>query len=204
MIYAFLFGFIFALGLILQVGPQNVFVLQQGAQQKHFPSLILVVCLASLCDTLLIVLAIAGVSASVLHFPWVKYTLLIAGILFLSVYAARAWRQVSNLHVDIKQRSIAKLIIFTLSVSLLNPGSLIDTLVTIGSASTTFVGASKIAFMLGCIITSWAWFIFLAAAGKWLLKFSWFTRNINKITAVVMALAALYLLGYLIIALVGH
>lgn len=202
MFYALTFGFIFALGLILQLGPQNMFILQQGARSNQLLSTIIVVSLASLCDTVLIILAVAGVSASVLHFPWVKYTLLVLGIAFLAYYGYVAWRSNTNATQAQTSQTLIKLVLFTLSVSLLNPGALIDTIVTIGTVSTTFAGHAKIAFTVGCIITSWLWFILLAVTGKWLLRFAWFTQYIGKITAIIMFISALYLLGYFILSLI--
>ncbi|TMZ55245.1 amino acid transporter, partial [Klebsiella pneumoniae] len=62
MIAAFLHGIVLAFGLILPLGTQNVFVFNQGASQPKFRGAVPVILTASLCDTLLILLAVVGVS----------------------------------------------------------------------------------------------------------------------------------------------
>ena len=60
-----------------------MFVFNQGATQSRWVRVLPVVLTASLCDTLLISLAVIGVSAVVLAVGWFKITLMAAGILFL-------------------------------------------------------------------------------------------------------------------------
>lgn len=62
MLQPIIHGFLLALGLILPLGAQNVFVFNQGANQKKIISALPVIITAGLCDTFLIVLAILGVS----------------------------------------------------------------------------------------------------------------------------------------------
>ena len=65
---AFLHGIILAFGLIIPVGVQNVFVFNQGATHKAFRNALPAVITASICDTILILLAVAGVSLIILNF----------------------------------------------------------------------------------------------------------------------------------------
>jgi L-lysine exporter family protein LysE/ArgO len=51
-----------AFGLILPPGVQNVFVFNQGAMHKKFTRALPAVLTAGVCDTILIGLAVAGVS----------------------------------------------------------------------------------------------------------------------------------------------
>lgn len=60
MLQAALHGFILAFGLILPLGVQNIFVFNQGAVQPRFSRVLPVILTASVCDTLLITLAVAG------------------------------------------------------------------------------------------------------------------------------------------------
>jgi L-lysine exporter family protein LysE/ArgO len=66
---AFTHGFILALGLILPLGAQNVFVFQQGATQHRFFQALPAVITAAVCDTALIILAVLGVSVVVFTIP---------------------------------------------------------------------------------------------------------------------------------------
>lgn len=54
MLQPMIHGLFLALGLILPLGAQNVFVFNQGANQKQLIKTIPVIIAAGLCDTLLI------------------------------------------------------------------------------------------------------------------------------------------------------
>jgi hypothetical protein len=69
---SFLHGLILAFGLILPLGVQNLFVFNQGAAQPNFWRALPVVAAASLCDTVLILLAVQGVSLLLLKFALFK------------------------------------------------------------------------------------------------------------------------------------
>ena len=56
----------------------------------------------------------------------------------------------------------AKQISFALSVSLLNPHAIMDTIGVIGTSASAYDGSEKIAFTVATISVSWLWFIFLA------------------------------------------
>ena len=64
---AIIHGIILAFGLIIPLGVQNVFVFNQGASQPNIwrRSVVLT---ASICDTLLILIAVQGVSLVLLTF----------------------------------------------------------------------------------------------------------------------------------------
>lgn len=79
---AILHGFLLAFGLILPLGVQNVFIFSQGASQPNLLKALPATIAASLCDTLLIVLAVFGLSAIVLQFEWLRLGLMSVGIIF--------------------------------------------------------------------------------------------------------------------------
>lgn len=199
MIHALFFGFVFALGLILPLGPQNMFIIQQGANKHHLLKISILVATAALCDTLLILLAVFGISVAVFKLAWVKYLMLVLGILFLAYLGWQSWRSQQHDAGKHKIVSLKKLVTFTLAVSLLNPAALIDTIVTIGSVSLTFTGHLRIDFTLGCIVTSWLWFILLAVCGSQLQRMQWLYIRLPKISAIVMWLAGGYLLYQLFV-----
>lgn len=62
--------------------------------------------------------------------------------------------------------SAKKQIGFAMSVSLLNPHAIMDTIGVIGTSATTYAGHNRIAFTLTCIAVSWLWFLSLAYIGK--------------------------------------
>lgn len=53
-----------------------------------------------------------------------------------------------------------KQVSFALSVSLLNPHAILDTIGVIGSSAALYSGSNKIAFTIACISVSWLWFFY--------------------------------------------
>ena len=86
-------GIILAFGLILPLGAQNVLIFQQGAASSSIWRVMPLVISASLCDSLLIILAVTGISAAVAGLPEVKFVLLAGGVLFLIYMGWITWRR---------------------------------------------------------------------------------------------------------------
>ena len=198
MISAFFYGTFFAFGLILPLGPQNMFVLTQGMTQHRKAAISAVVATAALCDTLLIITAGLGLTLITFKFVWIKRLLLVSGILFMLYLGWQSWRQPSTSYTgeinETKNKSIFSLIFITIALSLLNPYALLDTVVTIGSVSLTYQHLDRIIFLSACILTSWLWFTFLAIAGDWLNKLEWLRLHQNKLSSCIMWIASIYLL----------
>ncbi len=98
---AIIHGIILAFGLIIPLGVQNVFVFNQGASQLNIWRAAPVVLTASICDTLLILIAVQGVSLVLLTFSWLTNTLYMIGFFFLLYMGLVIWR--SNSSNDVKQ-----------------------------------------------------------------------------------------------------
>ncbi|PLR94168.1 LysE/ArgO family amino acid transporter [Bacillus sp. T33-2] len=202
MLNAIIHGIILSFGLILPLGVQNVFVFNQGATHKRFVGALPVVLTASICDSLLISLAVLGVSVIVFGIFWVKAALLGVGILFLLYMGYVTWnskpdanRQKTESFTPMKQ------VMFAASVSLLNPHAIMDTIGVIGTSSLSYQGMEKWAFTLSCIIVSWIWFTGLAIAGHITGKIDTAGKGLaalNKISALIMWGTALYLISTLI------
>jgi L-lysine exporter family protein LysE/ArgO len=196
---AFLNGFILALGLILPLGVQNMFVFNQGARQPRFVNALPVVVTAALCDSLLILLAVLGVSVVVLAVYWLKLLLLGAGILFLLRLGWTTWNSKAQTGSDSASGfSPKRQIAFAASVSLLNPHAIMDTVGVIGTSSLRYAGTEKAVFAVSCIAVSWLWFAGLAVSGRiagHLDRSGRFLLVLNKISAVIMWVTAVFL-GY--------
>ena len=197
MLAAFIYGFIFALGLIIPLGAQNIFVFNQGASQPHFYKALPVVLTASLCDTLLIVLAVSGVSLIVLEIEWLKIVIYAVGLVFLLYMAQSIWKtKAPTADTVAEPLSTKKQFLFAVSVSLLNPHAIIDTVAVIGTNSLNFSGNAKIAYTAACIIISFVWFFFLAFMGKTIRRLNTsgsLITAINKISAIILLLVACYI-----------
>jgi len=164
---AIIHGLALAFGLILPLGAQNVFVFSQGAVQPSLWRAMPVVLTAAVCDTLLILLAVLGVSLVVLTLPWLKTLLYAGGVLFLLYMGYLIWR--SRPVADETQSELfspRRQILFAASVSLMNPHAILDTIGVIGTSSLAYSGAAKWAFTLACVLVSWVWFLGLCIAGR--------------------------------------
>lgn len=197
MILAILHGVVLAFGLILPLGAQNVFVFNQGATQPTLWRVVPVVVTAAICDTLLILLAVLGVSLIVLQLQWLQLILFTVGILFLIYMGWSVWTSTpapaSNPEDGL---SMKQQVAFATSVSLLNPHAILDTIGVIGTSSLQYVGTEKMVFALACIIVSWFWFLGLALAGRWLGKIDSKGKIlliVNKFSALIIWGVAIYL-----------
>jgi len=191
-------GFVLSLGLILPLGVQNVFVFNQGATQPTLLRAMPVVLTAAICDTILILLAVLGVSLVVLTFVWLKTLLYLIGVLFLSYMGWLTWR--SNPATAKGEVSaalpVSRQVAFAASVSLFNPHAILDTIGVIGTSSLAYSGGEKWAFTFACILLSWVWFISLAVAGRAAGRLDTsgrLLRLLNKCSALIIWTVALYM-----------
>ena len=173
-------GVLLALGLILPLGAQNVFVFNQGANQKKFVKTLPVIITAGLCDTLLITIAVL--------------VIYIIGLLFLLYMAWSLWNEKPNNLENHDSMSAKKQIGFALSVSLLNPHAIMDTVGVIGTSASVYLGIEKLLFSISTIIISWIWFILLAILGKILGSIDQTGKYIiilNKVSSAIVIIVSL-------------
>ncbi|PNZ67892.1 amino acid transporter [Staphylococcus croceilyticus] len=167
MIQAIIHGLLLALGLILPLGAQNIFIFNQGANHTKFKRVIPVIITAGLCDTILILLAVIGVSIILLTIPVLQLIIYIIGLIFLLYMAWTLWHaSPQTIEVSHQTFSPRKQISFALSVSLLNPHAIMDTIGVIGTSASAYFGSEKVVFTLATISISWIWFILLAVLGR--------------------------------------
>ncbi|WP_442599255.1 LysE/ArgO family amino acid transporter [Neobacillus sp. D3-1R] len=190
MLNAFIHGFILAFGLILPLGVQNVFVFNQGATQPSFIRAIPVVLTAAICDTILISVAVLGISVIILGLSWIKTILILVGVVFLLVMGFSTWNtKLKKDETESEVFSAKKQILFAASVSLLNPHAILDTIGVIGTSSITYTGSEKWIFTLSCILVSWLWFFGLSLVGKMVGKIDssgYLIKILNKVSAIIM------------------
>lgn len=197
---ALIHGFILALGLILPLGVQNVFIFNQGATHKKFSHVFPAVLTAAVCDTILIFLAVAGVSIIIFGFAWLRNLLFIVGFFFLLYMGWIMWKSTPQIQEEEQKNpfSSKRQIIFATSVSLLNPHAIMDTIGVIGTSSLAYSGLDKWIFTVACIAVSWIWFFTLALAGRKLGQVDtngkWL-KIMNQISAFIIWGMAIYI-GY--------
>lgn len=197
MLLALLHGMVLAFGLILPLGAQNAFVFNQGAAQRKLRGALPVIITASLCDTVLILLAVLGVSVIVFTIPVLQIVIFSIGILFLFYMGWSIWKSdPANLSQKESAMPIKKQIMFAMSVSLLNPHAILDTIGVIGTSSLSYNGPEKVVFTTACILVSWLWFLGLAiiggVVGNFDTKGKWLSM-INKGSAIIIWMVAIYI-----------
>lgn len=193
-------GVILAFGLILPLGVQNVFVFNQGATHKKFRNALPVTITAGVCDTIMIILAVAGVSMIVLTFEWLRILLFSIGFFFLTYMGWVMWKSTPNISMNQGQTRFTarRQITFAASVSLFNPHAIMDIIGVIGTSSLTYEGYDKWVFTIACITVSWLWFFSLAIVGRWvgqIDKNGNLLKLMNQVSAMIIWIMAIYM-GY--------
>lgn len=194
-------GLLLAFGLIMPLGVQNAFVFTQGALTRRWRDGLPVVLTAGLCDNLLILAAVSGVSLLVVQAAWFKTSLGWAGVAFLAYFGWVTWRRdpaFSTLAGSATAQSPGRLVAFTASVSLLNPHAILDTVGVIGTTALRYSGPARVAFTASCALVSWLWFLGLFVAGRLLGAASppgSLLRWVNRVSALIMWGVALQLLA---------
>lgn len=196
-------GIVLAFGLILPLGVQNVFIFNQGATHKSFTHAWPAIITAGLCDTMLIFLAVAGISVVVLNFEWLRAALFLVGFVFLAYMGWVMWRTTPEKGPNLQssRMSAKRQIMFALSVSLLNPHAILDTIGVIGTSSLVYSNNEKWIFTAACMGVAWIWFISLAIAGRKISQFDLSGRllkRINQFSALIVWGMAFYILSQLI------
>jgi L-lysine exporter family protein LysE/ArgO len=171
----FVQGALISGGLIIAIGAQNAFILRQGLLGQK----VLYACaVCFICDAVLITIGILGVGSILQKSPLFLNSLAMIGAIFLYWYGGnsffRAYKGNSHLHVEQGTKnkdSVAKLMLSTLAITLLNPHVYLDTLVIIGGIGGTLDNMEKRWFLLGSIIASFVWFFGLGYASKKLIPF---------------------------------
>jgi len=191
-------GFILALGLILPLGVQNVFIFTQGATQPSLIRALPASITASICHTMLILLSVGGLSFLIMQLEWLRMVMMIGGVLFLLYMSVSIWRSAPSGEMDGTALPIKKQILFACSVSFLNPSALVDIIGVIGTSSLQYSGSELVLFTASCIIVSWIWFFALMLVGS-RMKYLHNQRKVmiifNKSAAIFIFAMAIYLMA---------
>ena len=193
MLQAIIHGILLSLGLILPLGAQNVFVFNQGANHQRWSRSLPVIITAGLCDTLLIVLAVLGVSLILMSFPTLQLVIYMIGFVFLLYMAWSLWREKPASMAHHVQMTAKKQIGFAMSVSLLNPHAIMDTIGVIGTSAALYDGTEKWLFALATISVSWIWFVALSLLGRFVGHIDTsgkFILILNKLSSVIILIVA--------------
>ena len=191
-------GFISGLSLILAIGAQNIFVIEQGLK-KQYVFLVCLIC--SVSDFILIFLGIFLFQYFGNFFNTsIEFILNILLFLFL-VYFIYEKISVRNkkviLNQEIKNISATSIITKTLAFTYLNPHVYSDTVFFLGNFSKNFLVIDKYYFGIGASIASLLFFFMIGYLSKLLSKYlqsDLIWKRINLFIITFMSIIALYVL----------
>ena len=168
-----LLGFFTSLSLILAIGAQNIFVIEQGLK-KQYTFLVCLVC--SLSDLLLIFSGIL-----LFHFfhqylnLFVELILNILLIIFLIYFIyskVKSFKININFNSEIKDISRTEILLKTLGFTYLNVHVYSDTVFFLGNFSKSFLLDEKIYFGIGASIASFIFFFLLGYLSVYFSKYA--------------------------------
>ena len=191
-------GFLTSLSLILAIGPQNIFVIEQGIKKQH---IFLICFICSVSDTILIFLGIFLFQYLGTYFN--EITELIFNILLLIFLIYFIYTKISekfkNIEIDKGEKNDEKkkIILKTLAFTYLNPHVYSDTVFFLGNFSKNFPINYKIYFGIGGSIASFLFFYLLGYLANY---FSKYLNNIRAwvvikwIISLIMSLISIYVI----------
>ena len=193
-----LLGFFTGLSLIVAIGAQNIFVIEQGLK-KQYVFLVCLIC--SISDLLLIFLGIFLFEYFRNFFTdrveLIFNILLLAFLIYFVISKIKI--KYDELNIDFENNSISlkNTVIKTLSFTYLNPHVYSDTVFFLGNFSKNFLISQKYYFGIGAAVASFLFFFCLGYLSKFLSKYLqkqivW--KFINSFIVVFMSILAFYVL----------
>ena len=165
--YYFFLGFFTGLSLILAIGAQNVFVIEQGLKKQY----VFFVCLiCSISDLILIFLGI-------FLFEYFKYyftntielilnVLLFTFLIYFIINKLKYRYKSTKFEVEKNKPSLKNILLKTLGFTYLNPHVYSDTVFFLGNFSKNFFITHKYLFGIGASIASFLFFFSLGYLAK--------------------------------------
>ena len=191
-------GFFTGLSLILAIGAQNIFVIEQGLK-KQYVFLVCIVC--SVSDFLLIFLGIFLFHFFHQYFNFVIEIILnILLVIFLIYFVyskAKSYQVNFHFNTDFKDISKSEIFLKTLGFTYLNAHVYSDTVFFLGNFSKNFILDEKINFGIGASLASFLFFFGLGYLSKYFSRYAqsnkiW--KYINLFIIIFMSLLIIYVI----------
>ena len=201
-----LLGFFTSISLILAIGPQNVFVIEQGLK-KQYVFLVCLICSISDC-----ILIFAGIF--LFHYFSQYFNSLIelafnfVLLIFLAHFVYSKFKS-RNEYVDLNDNKktipVIDIVLKTLGFTYLNPHVYSDTVFILGNFSKNFDLTQKIIFGLGASSASFLFFFLLGYASNYFSKYLnskeiW--KVINWIIIGIMSVLIFYVLREIYLSII--
>ncbi len=198
-----LLGFLTSLSLILAIGAQNIFVIEQGLKKQH----VFLVCLV--CSVSDLILIFVGIF--LFHFynqffnPIVEFIFNFILVVFLIHFIySKIKTHYKEVNFQSNVSAVSKLNIFlkTLGFTYLNPHVYSDTVFILGNFSKNYLLNQKFAFAIGASLASFLFFFILGYLSNYLSKYAndkkiW--QIINIFIIAFMSFLVLFILKEMII-----
>ena len=175
-------GFLTGLSLILAIGAQNVFVIEQGLK-KQYVFLVCLIC--SISDLILIFLGIFLFEYFKIYFTknveLIFNILLFIFLIYFIYNKVRSLYKSSEINFENSVLNLKNIIAKTLGFTYLNPHVYSDTVFFLGNFSKNFLITNKYFFGIGASIASFLFFFSLGYLAKF---FSTYLINSNAWKAI--------------------
>lgn len=164
-IWLLLQGFGLGASMIIPIGAQNAYVLNQGIKRNHHLTTATV---CSFLDIFFISLGIFGGGALLSQNETLLTSVTLGGVVFLSFYGFLSFKSAfahSNQTTTDSIKAIGgrrAAVIGAVAVSVLNPHLYLDTVVILGSIGGQFEGLDRASFAIGTMTASFVWFYSLS------------------------------------------
>ena len=169
----FILGFFTSLSLILAIGAQNIFVIEQGLKKQY----IFTVCLiCSVSDGLLIFLGLFLFHYFNQYFSLtvelIFNILLIIFLLHFIYSKIKSRNNTMDFNQSIKEISLKSIFLKTLGFTYLNPHVYSDTVFFLGNFSKNFLTFERIKFGVGASLASFLFFFLIGYMAKYFSKYA--------------------------------
>ena len=168
-----LLGFFTGLSLILAIGAQNIFVIEQGLKKQH---IFLVCFICSISDLVLIFLGIFVFHYFIQYFNYLielTFNILLVIFLIYFIYSKiKLFKSRVNFNNEVINISKFNIFLKTLGFTYLNPHVYSDTVFFLGNFSKNFIINQKILFGVGASIASFVFFFVIGYLSKYLSQYA--------------------------------
>ena len=166
-------GFFTGLSLILAIGAQNIFVIEQGLKKQH---IFLVCFVCSVSDLILIFLGIFLFHYFIQYFnstiELIFNILLITFLIYFIYSKIKSFNLKVNFNEEVPNISKFKILLKALGFTYLNPHVYSDTVFFLGNFSKNFILNQKMLFGLGASIASFVFFFVIGYLSKYLSHYA--------------------------------
>lgn len=152
-------GLLLGLVIILPIGAQSLFVINQG-MLAGFPRVFVGVVAVCCCDSLLIVFGAGGASTLLAALGY-QEVLIVLGTVFLIILGILTLRTHPQTSDGEHLTRVGVILAQAVGVSVLNPHAILDTIGILGAAIAVQAAHERVAFATGVVGASWVWYLAL-------------------------------------------